>query len=131
MLTPMHQTSILCLDKTSKKVDQTSYKGMINSLLYLNASRPNNMFSVCLCACFQSDPRKSHLTPIKRIFRYLKDYDIIESNIHLLCDNIVAINLFKNLILHSCVKHIEIKHHFIRDHVQKEILDLKFIITKN
>jgi len=35
--------------------------------------------------------------------------------------------LSKNLILHSSAKHIEIKHHFIRDYVQKGILDIPFI----
>ena len=45
---------------------------MICSLLYLTASRPDILFSVCLCARFQSDPRESHLTIVKRIFRYLK-----------------------------------------------------------
>jgi len=35
--------------------------------------------------------------------------------------------LSKNLILHSRAKHIEIKHHFIRDYVQKGILDIQFI----
>src|SRR3954463_7467583 len=45
---------------------------MIGSLLYLTASRPDILFSVCLCARFQSDPRESHLTAVKRIMRYLK-----------------------------------------------------------
>jgi len=45
---------------------------MIGSLLYLTASTPNILFSVCLCARFQPNPRESHLTTIKRIFRYLK-----------------------------------------------------------
>ena len=45
---------------------------MIGSLLYLTASRPDILFSVCLCARFQSDPRESHMTAVKRIFRYLK-----------------------------------------------------------
>ncbi|RDY03506.1 hypothetical protein CR513_12910, partial [Mucuna pruriens] len=62
MSTLMRSTSILSLDETNKKVDQTSYRGMIDSLLYLTSSRPNIMFSVCLCACFQFDPRESHLT---------------------------------------------------------------------
>jgi len=44
---------------------------MIGSLLYLTASRPDILFSVCLCARFQSDPRESHFTTVKRIFRYL------------------------------------------------------------
>ena len=45
---------------------------MISSLLYLIASRPDILFSVCLCTRFQSDPRESHLTVVKRIFKYLK-----------------------------------------------------------
>jgi hypothetical protein len=45
---------------------------MIGSLLYLTATRPDILFSVCLCARFQSDPRETHLTAVKRIFKYLK-----------------------------------------------------------
>ena len=36
------------------------------------ASRPDILFSVCICARFQSDPRESHLTAVKRILKYLK-----------------------------------------------------------
>ncbi|RDX84336.1 hypothetical protein CR513_34633, partial [Mucuna pruriens] len=144
---------------------QTTYRGLISSLLYLITVRPNIMFSVCLHACFQDDPRESHLTSIKCIFKCLKsttnlillkdycdanydgeqiarkstgegchfiranlvswvskrqgtislstveikhqleDYDIFKSNIPLLCDNTVAINLSKNPILHSRANH--------------------------
>ena len=44
---------------------------MIESLLYLTASRPDIIFSTCLCAHFQSRPRESHLNAMKRIFKYL------------------------------------------------------------
>jgi hypothetical protein len=44
---------------------------MIGSLLYLCASRPDIMLSVCMCARFQSDPRECHLVVVKRILRYL------------------------------------------------------------
>ena len=47
------------------------YRGMIGSLLYLITSRPDIMFSVCLCARFQSNPKKIYLNAIKRILRYL------------------------------------------------------------
>ena len=59
-------------DKSGKKVDISSYRGMIGSLLYLTASRPDIMFATCLCARFQADPKESHLIVVKRIFRYLK-----------------------------------------------------------
>jgi len=44
---------------------------MIGSLLYLAGSRLDIMFSVCLCAWFQSAPKESHLTVVKRIFGFL------------------------------------------------------------
>ena len=46
---------------------------MIESSLYLIASRLDIMFSVCLCARFQSCPKESHMLAVKRIFRYLID----------------------------------------------------------
>jgi hypothetical protein len=44
---------------------------MIGSLLYLCASRPNIMLSVCMCARFKVNPKECHLVVIKRISRYL------------------------------------------------------------
>src|SRR4051812_46097873 len=67
--THMHPTCVLGKDEVSKKVDQKLYRGMIGSLLCLTASRPEILFNVCLCARFQSDPRESHLTAVKRILR--------------------------------------------------------------
>nr|KYP74060.1 Copia protein [Cajanus cajan] len=60
----------------------------------------------------------------------LEDYDIYESSIHVLYDNTVVISISKNLVLHSRTKHIEIKHHFIRDHVQKGTFDLVYVKTE-
>ena len=51
---------------------------MIGSLLYLTASRPNIMFSVCLYTRFQSNPKESHLKEVKRILRYLKGTTSLE-----------------------------------------------------
>ena len=45
---------------------------MIGDLLYLTTSRSDIMFSVCLCARFQSNPQESHVIAVKQIFRYLK-----------------------------------------------------------
>jgi len=203
MNTPMHPTCIVSKEDTGSKVDQKLYRGMIGSLLYLTTSRPYILFSVFLCARFQSDPRESHLIDVKRIFRYLKgtinlgllyrkslyyklvglcdvdyagdrierkstsgncqflgenliswaskrqaiivmstakaeyitaascctqllwvkhqleDYQINANSILIYCDNTAAICLSK---------HIEIKHHFIRDYVQNRVLDIQFKI---
>ncbi|GJX26619.1 retrovirus-related pol polyprotein from transposon TNT 1-94 [Tanacetum coccineum] len=59
-------------DEECESVDSTKYRGMIGSLLYLTASRPDIMFSVCLCARFQEALKTSHLEAVKRIFRYIK-----------------------------------------------------------
>jgi hypothetical protein len=59
------------LGALSKSVDQKAYRSMIGSLLYLYASRPYIMLSVCMCARFQSDPRECHLVAIKRVLKYL------------------------------------------------------------
>ena len=69
--TPMSPSTRLDRDERGKPVDQKYYRSIIGSLLYLTASRPDIMFSVCLCARFQSDPRESHLIATKRILRYL------------------------------------------------------------
>ncbi|WVZ97487.1 hypothetical protein U9M48_043017 [Paspalum notatum var. saurae] len=208
--TPMATNIKLDPDESGIKVDQTLYRSMIGSLLYLCASRPDIMFSVCLCARFQADPKESHLTAVKRILRYLKhtpsiglwypkgasfellatrirtlpdavlsvrvprglllarvlarfvkqncvslstaeaeyiaagstcaqllymkqtlkDYEVELSRIPLLCDNESAVKLTNNPVQHSRTKHIDIRHHFIRDHVAKGDILLRNVGTK-
>ncbi|WVZ89077.1 LOW QUALITY PROTEIN: hypothetical protein U9M48_035533 [Paspalum notatum var. saurae] len=201
-------------DESGIKVDQTLYRSMIGSLLYLCASRPDIMFSVCLCARFQADPKESHLTAVRRILRYLKhtpsiglwypkgasfellgytdsdfaecrverkstsrgcyllgrslvswfskkqncvslstaeaeyiaagsscaqllymkqtlkDYGVELSRIPLLCDNESPVKLTNNPVQHSRTKHIDIRHHFIGDHVTKGDILLRNVGTK-
>ena len=211
--TPMSTSTKLEKDEGGKLIDSKLYRSMIGSLLYLTASRPDIMFSVCLCARYQSTPRESHLIAVKRIFRYLRDtpnlglwypkasslvlhaysdadfggckidrkstsgtcqflgnmliswfskkqnsvalsiteaeyisagnccaqilwikqqmedFGITMDHIPIKCDNTSAICLTKNPIQHSRTKHIEIRHHFIRDHVQKGDIVLEFVDT--
>ncbi|KAK2390888.1 putative mitochondrial protein [Trifolium repens] len=70
--TPMSTSTYVDQDESGKPIDITKYRGMIGSLLYLTASRPDIMFSVCLCARFQANPKESHLSSVKRIMKYLK-----------------------------------------------------------
>jgi hypothetical protein len=70
--TPMGTNGNLDSDASGNMVDQKMYRSMIGSLLYVAASRPNVVFSLCMCARFQSSPRESHLKATKRILRYLK-----------------------------------------------------------
>ena len=53
------------------------------------------------------------------------------NKVSLLCDNMVAINLTKNQVQHSRTKHIEIRHHFIRDHINNGDCEIKFASTES
>ena len=201
--TPMPTNGHLDLDEGGNPVNQTLYRSMIGSLLYLTASRPDIMFSVCMCARFQSNPKKAHLRAVKRILRYLKhttsvglwypkgatfdligysdsdyagckidrkstsggchllgrslvswtskkqnsvalstaeaeyiaagacctqilymkqtllDYGVVLEKVPLLCDNESAVKIANNPVQRSRTKHIDIRHHFLRDHVAK------------
>jgi len=62
----------LDIDEKRANVDQTKYRGLIGSLLYLIASRPDIMFNICLCARYQAKSKESHYMAAKRILKYLK-----------------------------------------------------------
>ena len=65
------------VDASGKGVDQTKYRGLIGSLLYLTASRPDLMLVVCLCARYPANPKESHSKTAKRILKYLKGTTIV------------------------------------------------------
>ncbi|GJU40785.1 copia protein [Tanacetum coccineum] len=142
MKTPMSSDTKLMKDEECESVDSTKYRGMIGSLLYLTASRPDIMFSVCLCARFQEAPKTSHLEAKQTALaistteaeyisagkacqqalwmkQALIDYDVRLDDVPIMCDNKGAIDLSKNPVQHSRTKHIKICHHFLHDNVQK------------
>nr|GEU41073.1 retrovirus-related Pol polyprotein from transposon TNT 1-94 [Tanacetum cinerariifolium] len=215
MKTPMSMKTKLTRDEEGESVDNTKYRGMIGSLLNLTESRPDIMFSVCLCARFQEDPKISHLEAVKRIFQYIKstthlelwypkgsdiktivyadldhagdyvdrkstsdvctfmgscltswfskkqtalaifitkaayvstrkacqqalwmkqalvDYGVRLDGIPIMCDNKGDIDLSKNPVQHSQTKHIEIRHHFLRDNVQKGNISIEKVSSKD
>ncbi|KAK8913644.1 hypothetical protein KSP39_PZI023491 [Platanthera zijinensis] len=213
MKTPMPSNAVVDADEHGKPVDQTTYRAIIGSLLYLTASRPDIMFATCICARFQVSPRESHLILVKRILRYVKscpnlglwypkdsafdltgfsdadyagcridrkstsgtcqflgdrlvswfckkqtsvststaeaeymaagsccsqilwiqnqllDYGYNLEKSKIFCDNTSAISIAQNPVLHSRTKHIEIRHHFLRDNVEKNKIELQYIPT--
>jgi hypothetical protein len=70
--TPMSSVASLGPDEDGEAVEQREYRNMIDSLLYLTATRPNIQFAVGLCVRFQVSPCSSHRTAVQRVFRYLK-----------------------------------------------------------
>nr|GEX38301.1 ribonuclease H-like domain-containing protein [Tanacetum cinerariifolium] len=104
--TPMKSNKPLIKDEEAKDVDVYLYISMIGSLMYLTTSMPDITFTMCACARFQVTTKTSHLHAVKRIFRYLK-----------------------NPVFHSKTKHIEIRHHFIRDAYEKKLIQVVKIHT--
>ncbi|GKA74935.1 hypothetical protein Tco_0781313 [Tanacetum coccineum] len=210
----MVEKSKLDEDKEGKAVDPSHYHGMIGTLLYLIASRPDLQFAICMCARYQARPTKKHLHAVKRIFRYLRgtvnrglwypkdslialtafadadhagcqdtrrstsgsmqflgdrlvswsskrqksaaissteaeyiamsgccaqilwmrsqltDYGLGFNKIPMYCDNKSAIALSCNNVQHSRSKHIDIRFHFIKEHVENGVIELYFVNTE-
>ena len=61
----------------------------------------------------------------------LCDFDLSFEHVPIKCDNTSAINISKNPVQHSRTKHIEIKHHFLKDHEQKGDITLEFVSTQD
>nr|GEU39796.1 uncharacterized mitochondrial protein AtMg00810-like [Tanacetum cinerariifolium] len=70
--TPMVEKSKLDEDPQRKAVDPTYYRGMVGTLKYLTANRPDLTFIVCMCVWYQAKPTEKHLHAIKKIFKYLR-----------------------------------------------------------
>ena len=61
----------------------------------------------------------------------LADYGIVQDTLIVYCDNTSAINISKNPVQHSKTKHIDIRHHFIRELVENKIVVIEHVATKN
>ncbi|GKE84744.1 hypothetical protein Tco_1558486, partial [Tanacetum coccineum] len=59
----------------------------------------------------------------------LTDYAFVFNKIPLYCDNRSAITLCYNNVQHSRSKHIDMRHHFIREQVEKGVVELYFVMT--
>ncbi|GJX93066.1 retrotransposon protein, putative, ty1-copia subclass [Tanacetum coccineum] len=90
--TPMVEKSKLDEDKEGKVVDPSQYHGMIGTLLYLTASRPDLQFSICMCARYQTRPTEKHLHAVKRIFWYLRG--TVNRELWYLKDSSIALTSF-------------------------------------
>lgn len=67
-------------DEHGIKIDESYYKQVVGSLMYLTATRPDMMYSVSLISRYMANPTEFHLQAAKRILRYLKgtfDYGIM------------------------------------------------------
>ena len=63
-------------------------------------------------------------------YQQLRDIGLEMKSIPIKCDNTSAISIAKNPVQHSRTKHIDVRHHFIRDHVEKGDVSISFISTE-
>ena len=61
----------------------------------------------------------------------LTDYGIIQDTLIVYCDNTSAINISKKPVQHSKTKHIDIRHHFIRELVENKTVVIEHVATEN
>lgn len=61
----------------------------------------------------------------------LHDYGIKQNTLTFFCDNTSAINISKNLVQHFRTKHIDIRHHFIRELVEEGLVVLEHVPTEH
>ncbi|GJR93361.1 putative ribonuclease H-like domain-containing protein [Tanacetum coccineum] len=133
-------------DEEAEAIDVHLYRSMIGSLMYLTASRPDIMFAVCACvrdspfileAFSDSDYAGASSISWQEVLwiqNQLLDYGFNFINTKIFIDNESTICIVKNPVFHSKTKHIDIRHHFIRDCYEKKLiqislrlLELKFI----
>lgn len=63
--------------------------------------------------------------------KLLRDYGIPQDTMVVYCDNSSFIDISKNPIQQSRMKHIEIRYHFIRDFVERKVVSLEYIRTEH
>ena len=61
----------------------------------------------------------------------LFDYGMSHDTLTLYCGNLSAINILKNLVQQSRIKHIDIRHHFIRELVENMVIALEYVQTQD
>ncbi|GJT86707.1 retrotransposon protein, putative, ty1-copia subclass [Tanacetum coccineum] len=92
--TPMVEKSKLDEDPQGKAIDPTHYRGRVDTLMYLTASRPDLTFVVCICARYQANPTEKYLHAIKRIFKYLRG--TVNRGLWYLKDSSIALAAYAN-----------------------------------
>lgn len=116
-------------DFAGDRIDRTSTSGICtflgNSLVSWSSKKQNSIalstaeaeYVAAAGCCAQLIWMKSTLL----------DYGLKYDTLPLMCDNQSALNMTKNPVQHSRTKHIDIRHHFIRDHVEKKTVELIFV----
>ncbi|GJS07382.1 retrovirus-related pol polyprotein from transposon TNT 1-94 [Tanacetum coccineum] len=127
MSTPM-ATERLDADLQGTLTDQTTYHRMIGGLMYLIASRPDIAFATFVCAHYEAHPSNNS----KRGLQFLGEKLVSWSSKKQDCTAMStaeagAINISCNPVQYSRTKHIDIRYHVIKEHVEKGTVELYFV----
>ncbi|GKB41455.1 hypothetical protein Tco_0886397 [Tanacetum coccineum] len=146
--TPMVEKSKLDEDLQGNLVDATLYRGMIGSLMYRTPDTSMSMTAYADADHAEcQDTRRSTsgsaqfleaeyialsgcCAQILWMRSQLTDYGFQFNKIPLYCDNKSAIALCCNNFQHSQAKHIDVRHHFIKEKVENGIVELYFVWTE-
>jgi hypothetical protein len=60
----------------------------------------------------------------------MRDFVVIFERVPVLCDNTSAISIAKNPVFYKKIRHVERRHHFLRDHVEKGDIEMRYIDTE-
>jgi hypothetical protein len=55
----------------------------------------------------------------------MRDFGVIFERVSLMCDNTSAISVAKNPVFYKRIRHLERRHHFLSDHIEKRYIDTK------
>ncbi|GJV31435.1 retrovirus-related pol polyprotein from transposon TNT 1-94 [Tanacetum coccineum] len=130
--TPMEIKDKLDLDQYGTIVDATKYRSMIGALMYLTSSRPDIVHDTCLwldvdyVGC--KDTFKSTFGGAQFLGeKLLTDYGFHFNKISIYYDSKSAMAISCNPVQHSRTKHIVVRYHFIKEHVEKGMIKLYFV----
>ncbi|GJX49747.1 retrovirus-related pol polyprotein from transposon TNT 1-94 [Tanacetum coccineum] len=143
--TPMSTETKLTRDEEGESVDNTKYRGMIDYIDRKSTSGVCTFMGCCLTSWFSkkqtalaiSTTEAEYVSAGKAcqqalwIKQALVDYGIRLDEIPIMCDNKGAIDLSKNPVQHSRTKHIKIRHHFLRDNVQKGNISIEKVSSED
>ncbi|GKE61878.1 hypothetical protein Tco_1512245 [Tanacetum coccineum] len=156
--TPMSTEIKLTKDNEADSVDSSKYRGTrIENVVYADSNHAGDyvdrkstsgvctFMGCCLTSWFakKQTALAISMTEAKYVFarkacqqalwmkQALIDYDIRLDNVPIMYDNKGAIDLSKNPVQHSRTKHLEIRHHFLRDNVQKGNISIEKVASED
>ncbi|GJT41907.1 retrovirus-related pol polyprotein from transposon TNT 1-94 [Tanacetum coccineum] len=121
--TPMKIKDKLDLDQNGTLFDATKYRSMIGALIFLDAD-----YAGCKDT-FKSTSVGAQFLVEKLMRTRLMDYGFHFNKIPIYCDSKSTIAISCNPVQHSRTKHIVVRYHFIKEHIEKDTIEPYFVKT--